>query len=85
VGSPHTVPPLCERRVGLVGHLVGEQREMVCEGAVPPTRMRLWTPATRAAPPLPACLDKDATDTQAYGNRTLCLSASFSCLDDTIT
>ena len=85
MGRPDPVPQFFERGVGLLGHLVGQQLEMVFEDELPPTRVGLWTTAASAAPPLPEFLDKHATDTKAYGNRTLCLCTGFQGLEDTIT
>src|SRR5262249_54959664 len=85
LGSHYAVPQLCERRVRLLGHLVGSQRELVFEGALPSPRVGLGTTAARAAPALPKFLDTYATDTKACSDRTLCLAPGFQGLDDTVT
>jgi hypothetical protein len=85
LGSPSAVPPLGERRVRVLGHLVGSQRALVLEGARPSPRVGLGPPAARAAPALPQLRDKDATATKAWSDRTLGLAPGCQGWDDTVT
>jgi hypothetical protein len=85
LGRHKAVAPCGQRGIRLLGHLGPQACQVVCEGALPATRMGLRRAAPTLAPPLPECLDKRATHTQAFGNRAWRPCPGLSRLDNPVT